>query len=269
MVKLSVIMPVYRPEYYPILFAKSLDSIFEQTYSDWELIIVIDGENPDTLQRVKKAVGKRKRIKIFMSKNNNGPGVSRNIGTMHSSGKYIIFHDADDYSEKNRFSILVNKIESCESKIVGSSFFEELHGRMFIPGEGRKFKKLSSKIVTKHKGTIVKKLSLIESMKSPFHFPTAIIDKNFFRQMGGFEPVYGAVDVIFIIKATLFHELCLEKEIPIIDLPLYHWCRHRLSITKNKRRTVSKYKKERLTKLIKNKKKILKCKDKQKFFSHV
>jgi glycosyltransferase involved in cell wall biosynthesis len=253
-------MPVYQPEKYPLLFAQSLDSIFYQDYVDWELIIVIDEDNLGTYRFVKKAVGQRSSVKVLMSKHNNGPGIARNIGTKYTTGKYIIFHDADDYSEKNRFSLLVDKIESCESKIVGSSFYEDLYGSVITP-RGRRFQKLSSKVVSKHAGTITNNASLIDRMKVPFHFPTAIIDKEFLYRMGGFEPIRGAVDVVFIMKACLFHELCMWKEIPIVDSPLYHWCRHRSSITKGDSGLVEQIRYNKLKPLKDNKDKILASRD--------
>ena len=94
--KISVIVPVYNAEKY---LKKCLLSVINQTYKDWELILVDDGSTDKSPQIIDN-IGKRDaRIKVIHQKN-AGPGVARNHGLEIAMGDYIVFLDSDDFIEK-------------------------------------------------------------------------------------------------------------------------------------------------------------------------
>ena len=95
--KVSIIMPVFNSENY---VSKSIDSIMNQTYDNWELIIVNDGSSDDTEAICREYSECDNRIKLINIKN-SGPSVARNIGLQNSKGNYILFLDGDDYFENN------------------------------------------------------------------------------------------------------------------------------------------------------------------------
>ncbi len=95
--KVSVIMPVYNNEKF--LF-HSINSILNQTFDDFEFIIIDDGSTDHSLEIINSF--KDKRIKIITNKNNLGISKSLNLGLEHSLGKYIARMDGDDVSVKNR-----------------------------------------------------------------------------------------------------------------------------------------------------------------------
>ena len=95
--KVSVIMPIYNNEDY--LF-HSINSILNQTFSDFEFIIIDDGSTDHSLETLHKF--KDKRIKLIINKNNLGISKTLNIGIEHCLGEYIARMDGDDVSVNKR-----------------------------------------------------------------------------------------------------------------------------------------------------------------------
>lgn len=93
MIKYSFIVPVYNTEKY---LKKCLDSLVNQTYKDFEIIVVNDGSTDKSSNIISKYQKKYKNI-IVIDKENEGLSMARNRGVQKSSGKYIIFVDSDDY----------------------------------------------------------------------------------------------------------------------------------------------------------------------------
>lgn len=92
MPKFSIVIPVYNVDKY---IGRCLDSIFNQTYKDYEVIVVDDGSDDDSKKIVKKYD-----VKIINSKH-QGVSESRNIGAKKANGEYLIFLDSDDYWDKD------------------------------------------------------------------------------------------------------------------------------------------------------------------------
>ena len=95
--KFSIIIPVFNAQHY---IAKCIDSILDQTVTDWELILVNDGSSDDSFLILQQYQKKDKRIKLF-SQNNAGPGPARNLGLRHAQGDYVVFIDSDDYIDRD------------------------------------------------------------------------------------------------------------------------------------------------------------------------
>lgn len=106
-IKISVIIPVYNSEKY---LSACIKSILNQTYPNWELIIVNDGSTDNSAKIINRFISIDKRIKQIYQKN-SGPGIARNIGIKEASGDYIVFVDSDDTINKNYFELLSNKEE--------------------------------------------------------------------------------------------------------------------------------------------------------------
>lgn len=94
--KYSIIIPVYNTENY---IRKCLDSVKNQTYDNYEVIIVNDGSTDDSLKIIKEYT-KDKRFKVY-SKKNGGLSSARNYGLKYVTGDYITFLDSDDFWENN------------------------------------------------------------------------------------------------------------------------------------------------------------------------
>ena len=119
MTKISIIIPVYNGEKY---IEKCLDSIKNQTFKDYEVLIINDGSKDNTKNLIEKYLND-KRFKLF-NRTNHGIGVSRNFGLDESSGEYICFIDSDDYVDKKYLEKLYNKISKENLDIVVCNYIE-------------------------------------------------------------------------------------------------------------------------------------------------
>ena len=95
----SIIIPYYKKK---IFFKKTIDSIKNQTYKNFEIILIYDDSNRSDLIFVKKTLKKIKNKNIIINKKNMGAGISRNYGIKKSKGKFLSFLDSDDVWDKNK-----------------------------------------------------------------------------------------------------------------------------------------------------------------------
>lgn len=91
--QISIIVLIYNKENY---LKKCLDSIINQTYSDFEVLLIDDGSTDNSGQICDDYEKRDGRFKVF-HKENGGVSDARNFGMKHSSGEYITFVDADDH----------------------------------------------------------------------------------------------------------------------------------------------------------------------------
>jgi glycosyltransferase involved in cell wall biosynthesis len=106
----SVMMPVYNAEVY---VGQAIESILNQGYNYWELIIVNDGSNDGTVEEITKFTDPR--IKLFHQKN-SGEAAARNVALAHSCGEFIAFLDADDLFLPDHLLMAVNYFQSHPDK---------------------------------------------------------------------------------------------------------------------------------------------------------
>lgn len=104
----SVIIPAYNYSHY---LPFTIDSVVEQTLSDWECLIIDDGSTDNTKDVAEKYTVADRRIKYFY-KANGGLSSARNYGLQMAKGKYVIFLDADDMLEKNNLKHLSEFLEN-------------------------------------------------------------------------------------------------------------------------------------------------------------
>ena len=91
MIKISIIIPVFNGERF---IKKAIESVLNQNFKDFELIIVNDGSTDDTLNIIKEFEDDRISV---VSQENMGPGASRNNALKMASGEYVMFLDSDDW----------------------------------------------------------------------------------------------------------------------------------------------------------------------------
>lgn len=92
MVDLSIIIPLYNSEKY---ISKLLDSVIKQINERCEIIIVNDESTDNSKKVCEEYIRNNQNIQLIDIKN-SGSGIARNVGIMHSRGKYLFFPDADD-----------------------------------------------------------------------------------------------------------------------------------------------------------------------------
>ena len=98
-VTVSVIIPAFNCEDY---IEESICSVLNQSFSDFELIIVDDASTDHTLEILRDYQDKDPRIKVISQKKNAGVANTRNKGFDHCRGKFIALLDADDYWQKDK-----------------------------------------------------------------------------------------------------------------------------------------------------------------------
>ena len=115
----SVIVAAYNCEKY---ISKCLDSIINQSYSNWEAIVVNDGSKDKTLDILTEYERKDIRIKVI-SKENGGVSSARNVALNSRRGKYILFLDSDDWYELDYFETLYDILRDKDVDVVFSTQF--------------------------------------------------------------------------------------------------------------------------------------------------
>lgn len=89
----SIITPTYNSEHF---ISATIQSVQNQTYSHWELIIIDDCSTDTTAEIINTAIKSDARIKLYPLTKNEGTGVARNYGVHKAKGTYISFLDSDD-----------------------------------------------------------------------------------------------------------------------------------------------------------------------------
>lgn len=112
MEKVSIIIPVYNAE---ATLERCIHSIIDQSWQDWELILINDGSTDDS-ERYCRAIAAQDSRMVLLSQDNAGPSAARNAGLAIATGDFICFVDADDhvapdYVEKLSIAMRQNKVE--------------------------------------------------------------------------------------------------------------------------------------------------------------
>lgn len=110
---ISVIIPVYNVEKY---IAKCINSIVNQTFENYEVILVDDGSTDNSGIICDKLASKNEKIKVY-HKSNGGLSDARNYGVKMATSKYITFIDSDDYVRCDYLELMFNSIEKYDSDI--------------------------------------------------------------------------------------------------------------------------------------------------------
>ena len=116
---ISVIMPAYNAAHY---ISIAIESVINQTYINWELIIIDDGSFDDTAKIVNEWAGKDRRIQYFCQENSK-QGKARNLGISKSQGFYLAFLDADDTWMPEKLEIQIREIKEKNVDLVFSNSY--------------------------------------------------------------------------------------------------------------------------------------------------
>ena len=107
---ISIVITYYKKKKY---IKKTLNSILNQSYKNYEVIFVYDDEEKEDLKNIKKLIILFKKKKLIINKKNIGVARSRNIAMKFCKGNYISFIDSDDFWIKNKLdsqiSFMINK----------------------------------------------------------------------------------------------------------------------------------------------------------------
>ncbi|MEW5936995.1 MAG: glycosyltransferase [Candidatus Thermoplasmatota archaeon] len=126
MVSVSVILPVYNGEKY---LEQCLSSIFDQTFKDYELIVINDGSTDDT----KNILEKHKDMALIVHQENSGISKSLNKGLDLANGEYICFISHDDWWVPNKLEIELSNIKKSERiGVVYSDYYAVIGEKIYL-----------------------------------------------------------------------------------------------------------------------------------------
>lgn len=117
--KVSVIMPSYNTGKY---IKESIKSVINQTYTNWELIIVDDCSTDNTDEIVNSVSDTR--VKYLKNKSNCGAAISRNRALHEAKGKYIAFLDSDDLWEPDKLENQINFMKNNDYYFTYTNYYE-------------------------------------------------------------------------------------------------------------------------------------------------
>ena len=186
----SVIMPAYNAERY---IAKSIQSVLDQTYGNWELVVVDDGSTDKTAEIVQRFAANENRIKYIFQENSR-LGKARNTGVENSSGSLIAFLDSDDLWVPEKLERQVGALLDTKADVIYSNvdiFFEP--GSAPGPAE---FPIATGRI----EGSQMFDLLLLENR---IPVPSVLLKKEIFNTAGPFEeslPYHGCEDYDLWLK---------------------------------------------------------------------
>ncbi len=112
----SIITPSYNSARF---IGESVNSVLEQTYTNWELLIVDDASKDNSRELINNFTAKDNRISSFLLDKNLGVAAARNIAIEKSKGRYIAFLDSDDIWKKEK---LAEQIAFMKAHNIGFSF---------------------------------------------------------------------------------------------------------------------------------------------------
>ena len=209
----SIIMPVYNTEKY---LDQSIGTVIQQTYENWEMIVVDDGSTDNSISIIQSFAQKDQRIQLYINESDqHGPGIARNIGLDHLRGKYTYFIDSDDWIEKELLVDTVTKAEETGADLVPFGFIIEEENRQIRKPlkpagnyEYDDFKEIANGILRGTWGHVT------ELIKSEL---LASIRQNQYKS---------GEDICFQMDV-----LCKTRKVCGIDKEYYHYCIRKDSIT--------------------------------------
>lgn len=131
---ISVIVPIYKAENY---LRKCVDGILQQTFTDFQLILVDDG-SPDKSGEICDEYAQRDSRVITIHKANGGLTSARKCGMERAEGKYSIHIDPDDWVEPTLLEDLYQEIVKAEADMVICDFWEHVMEKLSVPSKNPK-----------------------------------------------------------------------------------------------------------------------------------
>jgi teichuronic acid biosynthesis glycosyltransferase TuaG len=192
----SIIMPAYNAEKF---IEESIESVINQTYANWELLIVDDGSTDATKNRIESFCKQDGRIKCFRQPNGK-QGKARNLALSQARGEYIAFLDADDLWLPEKLELQLVEIKEKNVALVFSdtNMFTE-KGSIKLMNSGKGF-------FSGEKGMV----AFLEMNKIPIL--TVLVKREVLREVGGFsenKPIQNAEDyhlwLRLLIRGYIFY----------------------------------------------------------------
>lgn len=194
--KISIIVPVYnRPEY----VKDSINSLINQSYLNWEIIIIDDGSNFSTKTILKEYIN-HPNIIVLSNEENYGCYISINLALGLCTGDYITIHGSDDISLPNRLAMLMEKAITNNLLMVGN-YILRTHFSSF---KDINIKDLLFEQIVMQKMDNVHHNS--ECCKPLVSLGTLVYHKSVFKDIGYYENIRKGGDMVFFEKFLAKYE---------------------------------------------------------------
>lgn len=145
MPKVTIVMPAYNVESY---ITNSIESVINQTFKNWELIIINDGSTDQTRAYIEQYVQLDSRI-TCIDQDNSGVSAARNKGLLNASGDYISFLDSDDQYTPQYIELMLKALLTTHNEVVFCKF-KELNGDIILRKTPEDIKSLYKNNFIKH-----------------------------------------------------------------------------------------------------------------------
>ena len=202
-IQFSVVIPLYNKEEF---VAQTLKSVVGQTYQNFEVVIVNDYSNDNSLDVV-KAIDDH-RIKIIEHSENKGLSASRNTGISAATHPYIAFLDADDQWDSTYLETIRNLVKEYPNESVFATHYRENYNdKFFIP-------KSNLPVSSKGKTFLVRDFFEINLGRLILTQSCIVVHKTVFEQIGYYdENVTFAEDIDFYIRCFHTYNLAYYNDV--------------------------------------------------------
>lgn len=205
--RVSVIIPTYNRAH---MIVECLDSVLNQTYGDFEAIVVDDGSTDDTEKVVKPYLD---RI-TYIKQENQGNAAARNAGIREAKGEILAFNDSDDLWLPDKLERQVRYLDEHPDvdMVCGNGVFfgdQKIEGKKVIPDKRA--------VPLESDGVTLKAIF----MKSSIRTPTIVARRHVIEATGGFDPDFKVcVDLDFAFRVLM------KFKVAFINQPLFKLRRH-------------------------------------------
>ena len=210
MIKKEPLITVYITNHnYGKYIKQSIDSVFNQTYKNFELIIIDDG-SIDNSKAIIEKYKNNKKVKIIYQ-NNKGLTISNNIAIKFCKGEYITRLDADEWLDPNFLQIMANttKKNKNSAMIFCNYYLTNSKGQVIDQFYRHEFKK-------------------VKLMDQPAHGACSLIKTKILKEIGGYDEQFSCQDGV-----DLWFKIIGNYKVKNVNLPLFYYRQHNKSLTKN------------------------------------
>jgi len=213
----SVAMPAYNCEKY---VAEAIESIINQTYTNWELICVDDGSTDRTLEIMQEYAAKDPRIRVYTNKENRGRPYTRNKGINLAQGAMIAVQDADDVSLPHRLEEGVEILATDpDIALVGA-------GSIVVDEDGEEIGRFVPPLLTESLDAILARHNV------PFGHGSVLVKAGAVRAVGGYDEFFSVAD-----DYDLYVRMAQRFEFKAVAGPWYKYRMYLAQPTTSQRQT--------------------------------
>jgi len=230
--KLSIIIPCYNSERF---IGKTIESVLNQTFQDWELVIVNDGSTDNSVEEIVRFVQLDERIKLF-SIENGGVNRARNFGysKISPTSEYLHFLDSDDIILPEFYTILIGFLDSNSdygAVFSNHTFINEIGEQIPTPNWGERLtptrfwlREIPENDIFTPLSSIVLWCKMIE--------PMVLMQRKLFDESNRWDESFGFGRIGEGV--ILFSEFALKTKVGYLNKSLYHYRRHQNQSSQSK-----------------------------------